>query len=570
MEEEINVERENIIIGGSGTSNYNSLSNKPKINNVELNGNKTSNDLSLQEKLVSGTNIKTINNQSLLGNGNITIEGGGGGTSELSTEVKNAILDCFEHVAWTDANGQTYYDALEDLFFPPKTLVSISAVFNQGSTVIYDNASLDDLKQYLTVTALYDDESTETVTNYSLSGTLSVGTSTITVSYGGKTDTFNVTVTAVPVITGIEATYTQGSTVVYDDATLDSLKTNLVVEAVYSDSSKVTLDSNDYILSGTLSEGTSTITVTYSTFTTTFTVTVTARAELSSISAVFTQGNNVIYDYATLDDLKQYLTVIAYYTDSTTSTVTDYTLSGALAVGTSTITVSYGGKTATFNVTVTEALVPAGYTAYDYLQRISESDDWMETPLIKTPSFAVLDCETWFSIDASTTGNAALFGCRTTGNAAANKNEYAFYACNSEKGTAVRCTTFGTPVQDIGSWVGNTVRHFQYYFNSGNSYVVIDDGEPVSINNAVPSADIPNQGTYGLYLCAVNQGGEVGGITGKNAASKHGKIVFYTSGTNTKVYEFIPAYNGSKYGYYERVNGVFYPQKYNILVGGNY
>ena len=32
----------------------------------------------IQEKLVSGTNIKTINNESILGSGNITIEGGGG------------------------------------------------------------------------------------------------------------------------------------------------------------------------------------------------------------------------------------------------------------------------------------------------------------------------------------------------------------------------------------------------------------------------------------------------------------------------------------------------------------
>ena len=36
-------------------------------------------DTSRQETLVSGTNIKTINNQSLLGSGNITIQGGGGG-----------------------------------------------------------------------------------------------------------------------------------------------------------------------------------------------------------------------------------------------------------------------------------------------------------------------------------------------------------------------------------------------------------------------------------------------------------------------------------------------------------
>ena len=35
-----------------------------------------------QDTLVSGTNIKTINNQSILGEGNITIEGGGGGLTE--------------------------------------------------------------------------------------------------------------------------------------------------------------------------------------------------------------------------------------------------------------------------------------------------------------------------------------------------------------------------------------------------------------------------------------------------------------------------------------------------------
>lgn len=74
---------------------------------------------------------------------------------------------------------------------------------------------------------------------------------------------------------------------------------------------------------------------------------------LSSISAVFTQGQNVIYDTDSLDTLKQYLTVTALYSDSSTEVVTTYTLSGVLAVGTSTITVSYGGETTTFDVTVT-------------------------------------------------------------------------------------------------------------------------------------------------------------------------------------------------------------------------
>lgn len=41
------------------------------------------NSIGKQETLVSGENIKTINNQSILGSGNITIEGGSGGGSYM-------------------------------------------------------------------------------------------------------------------------------------------------------------------------------------------------------------------------------------------------------------------------------------------------------------------------------------------------------------------------------------------------------------------------------------------------------------------------------------------------------
>lgn len=76
---------------------------------------------------------------------------------------------------------------------------------------------------------------------------------------------------------------------------------------------------------------------------------------LTSISAVFTQGANVIYDSDTLDSLKQYLVVTAHYDDESSAVVTSYTLSGTLVAGTSTITVSYEGKATTFTVTVTHA-----------------------------------------------------------------------------------------------------------------------------------------------------------------------------------------------------------------------
>lgn len=80
-------------------------------------------------------------------------------------------------------------------------------------------------------------------------------------------------------------------------------------------------------------------------------VTVSGFATLVSISAVYTQSGTV-YDTDTLDSLKADLVVTASYDNGTTQTVTEYTLSGTLSVGTSTISVAYSGKTATFTVTV--------------------------------------------------------------------------------------------------------------------------------------------------------------------------------------------------------------------------
>lgn len=106
------------ITSESGTTDYDALDNRPSVNNVVLSGNKTLDELGiqakgnylteipseyvtdkelnekgyitehqdlnhLQEKLVSGENIKTINGKSILGSGNITIESGTGGGENL-------------------------------------------------------------------------------------------------------------------------------------------------------------------------------------------------------------------------------------------------------------------------------------------------------------------------------------------------------------------------------------------------------------------------------------------------------------------------------------------------------
>lgn len=120
----VNTSEISISGGSGGTGDYNQLTNKPQINSVELSGNKTlaalgiqaagnyatTSDLALkadkstvdalqeqvtsntsaiatkQDALVSGTNIKTINGQTVLGSGNIEV--GGGGTSDY-TQLTN-------------------------------------------------------------------------------------------------------------------------------------------------------------------------------------------------------------------------------------------------------------------------------------------------------------------------------------------------------------------------------------------------------------------------------------------------------------------------------------------------
>ena len=59
-----------------------------------------------QEKLVSGTNIKTINNESLLGSGNITIQGGGGG--DLSAYVQKTEAPGYSDILTQTTASSTY------------------------------------------------------------------------------------------------------------------------------------------------------------------------------------------------------------------------------------------------------------------------------------------------------------------------------------------------------------------------------------------------------------------------------------------------------------------------------
>lgn len=273
----------------------------------------------------------------------------------LSENLKQALLQIASKVVYIDADGQTYYNDLENALYP-HDLLGIEATFTQGSAIIYDTDSLNDLKQYLTVVATYSGGDTETLSDsdYTLSGNLLSGVSEITVTYEGFTDTFDVVVTHMAgyytIVNNLTGCTTNNSaTSIQENTTYTATITASVGYTLSGATATITMGGN--ILTGVFSNGT----ISIPSVTGDLVITVVASAiTVSSISAVYTQ-TGVVYTTDTLDSLKDDLVVTANYSDSTTAIVpaADYTLSGTLSEGTSTITVSYGGKTTTFNVIAT-------------------------------------------------------------------------------------------------------------------------------------------------------------------------------------------------------------------------
>ena len=114
-----------------------------------------------QDTLVSGTNIKTINNQSLLGSGNITIQGGGSGSSEMTVFTNSAIS--YENMTWSQV--------LEKSF----DTTYISGIYLGSGTIS---------------NLLYSGTGTWTIGNSDISIVVDGSTSTVTVNVG--TTSFNV------------------------------------------------------------------------------------------------------------------------------------------------------------------------------------------------------------------------------------------------------------------------------------------------------------------------------------------------------------------------------------------
>ena len=200
----------------------------------------------------------------------------GGGGSGVTDDLKVALLQIASKVAYIDDDGQEYYDDLYNALYDTTWQVtntlthcsssnSAESVTKNGSYSATITASVGYTLTGATVSITMGGNDI-TSTAYS-NGTISIASVTgalvISISAAAKT------------VSSISAVYTQSGTV-YDTDSLDSLKADLVVTAVYTDSSTEVVPSTDYTLSGTLMAGTSTITVSYEEKTTTFSATVTA------------------------------------------------------------------------------------------------------------------------------------------------------------------------------------------------------------------------------------------------------------------------------------------------------
>lgn len=139
----------------------------------------------------------------------VTYDIGGSGAG-MTDDIKSSLDQLAQKVVYIDDDGSDYYNALHSALYPPANLSYITAVYTQSGSV-YTTDSLNSLKSDLVVTAHYSNGTTATVTSYTLSGTLTVGTSVITVSYGGKTTTFNVTVTEQALYPLPDVNYDSGS-----------------------------------------------------------------------------------------------------------------------------------------------------------------------------------------------------------------------------------------------------------------------------------------------------------------------------------------------------------------------
>ena len=218
----------------------------------------------------------------------------------------------------------------------------------------------------LTLKAAYNNGTTQTITGgFTCTPTAlsTAGVQTVTVNYGGKTATFTVNVQDVT-LSGIAIASSPSKTSYYVGDTLDT--TGLKLTATYSNGTTQTITSGFTCTPTALtSAGVQTVTVNYGGKTATFTVNV-QDVTLSGIAIASSPSKTSYYVGDTLDTTGLKLT--ATYNNGTTQTITSgftCTPTALSTAGVQTVTVNYGGKTATFTVSVELPVLPFVTLTFD-------------------------------------------------------------------------------------------------------------------------------------------------------------------------------------------------------------
>ncbi len=252
---------------------------------------------------------------------------------------------------WTMAGNPGYlYPELRGVEMQyTKELVSISVTASPAKTEYLEAKDLLDLSGGK-LTLVYNDGTTEDVDLSRVPVTgfdpAKVGEQSLTVTHKDKTATFKVTVRA-KTLDSLVITANPTKQTYWKGESLDL--SGMVVSVQYNNGTSEVI--SDYTVEGNLSTlGENTITVRYEEKFAIFTVTV-REPVLVSITVselpkklIYLEGEMLV---------KSGLVVTAYYDDSSSKIITEYTLSGFTSTpGNKMITVSYQGKTAAFSVTV--------------------------------------------------------------------------------------------------------------------------------------------------------------------------------------------------------------------------
>jgi hypothetical protein len=273
----------------------------------------------------------------------------------------------------------------------------------------------------------------------------------------------------------------------------------------------------------------------------------TVEAVLTGITTTFTQGSAEFTDRDALDDLKPYLQVKGIYSVSGATfeeEITDYTLSGTLTEGQSTITVTAGTFTATFTVTVTEWQEYSFYTKIIATGAEYIATDFSETALDGC-SYEYKAAPTANSI----TGSGHIFSAKNTFVAYPQTHSSSYVRRISTRKNYGSERAYGTA--DNPAWNDGVDMVVQAFVGNDNS--VLLDGTTV-ISRVTAGSAIESDQNYAIF-------GYGGGVNSSNYRFRGALYYLKVFDANdTLIHHFVPAKSNvtNIAGLYDQISEVFY------------